>query len=48
MQKPEGWWSAHQQYSPPKIAYVPAKLYKPAYSVCEFDVSNDNYVIKIG
>lgn len=49
MQKPEGWWSAHQQYSPAKIQYVPAQLYKPAYGVCEFNNAiTDNYNIKIG
>lgn len=36
-QKPAGWYSAHQQFSPPKIAYVPAQLYKPAYSICQFE-----------
>ena len=40
-EKPEGWYSPTQQYSPPRIPYVPSKaVYEPIYAVCEFDSTN--------
>ena len=37
-EKPDGWYSPTQQYSPPRIPYVPSKaVYEPIYAVCELD-----------
>ena len=46
--KPEGWFSASMQYSPPKIQYIPAKLHKPTYSICTIEEDGLTIEIKIG
>lgn len=34
-EKPEGWWSHDQQYSPARIAYKPSAARVPIYGICE-------------
>ena len=37
--KPDGWWSATQQYSPPKIKFIP-DADKPSFAICKINNAN--------
>ena len=37
--KPDGWWSATQQYSPPKIKFIPDAS-KPSFAICKINNAN--------
>ena len=38
-QKPDGWFSATQQYSPPKIKFIPDAS-KPSFAICKINNAN--------
>ena len=47
-EKPEGWYSHTQQYSPPRIPYYPADLDEAAYGICNIETDKVTIELNFG